>query len=115
MLVKFVSSETGELMMFADMAGTLLRAVGKETGRRGAFTREEMLPAAQLLRAAMARGEAGDGKANDDDEGARAAGCARSPRLAADRHAGADRQGRRAGQYRLGSGGRFLVPAALLR
>jgi hypothetical protein len=70
MLVKFVSSETGELMMFADMAGTLLRAAGKETGRRGAFTREEMLPAAQLLRAAIARGEAGDGKANDDDEGA---------------------------------------------
>jgi len=70
MLVKFVSSETGELMMFAEMAGTLLRAVGKETGRRGAFTREEMLPAAQMLRAAIARGEAGDGKADDDDEGA---------------------------------------------
>ncbi len=43
MLVKFVSSETGELMMFAEMASTLLRAVGKETGRRGTFTREEML------------------------------------------------------------------------
>jgi Domain of unknown function (DUF1840) len=57
MLVKFVSSETGELMMFAEMAGTLLRALGKETGRRGAFTRDEMLPAAQLLRAAVARGE----------------------------------------------------------
>jgi hypothetical protein len=70
MLVKFVSSETGELMMFAEMAGTLLRAAGKETGRRGAFTRDEMLPAAQLLRAAVARGEAGDSKANDDDEGA---------------------------------------------
>ena len=70
MLVKFVSSETGELMMFADMAGTLLRAAGKETGRRGTFTREEMLPAAQLLRAAVARGEAGDSKANDDDAGA---------------------------------------------
>ena len=70
MLVKFVSSETGELMMFAEMAGTLLHAVGKETGRRGTFTREEMLPAAQLLRAAVARGEAGDSKANDDDDGA---------------------------------------------
>ena len=31
MLVKFVSSETGELMMFAEMAGTLLRVVGQET------------------------------------------------------------------------------------
>ncbi len=70
MLVKFVSSETGDLMMFAEMAGTLLRAVGKEAGRRGAFTREEMLPAAQMLRAAIARGEAGDGKADDDDGGA---------------------------------------------
>jgi hypothetical protein len=56
MLVKFVSSETGELMMFADMASTLLRAVGKETGRRGTFTREEMLPAAKLLREAVALG-----------------------------------------------------------
>ena len=57
MLVKFVSSETGELMMFAEMAGTLLRAVGKETGRRGTFTRDEMLPAAKMLRAAVERGE----------------------------------------------------------
>lgn len=69
MLVKFLSSETGELMMFAEMAGTLLRAVGKETGRRGTFTRDEMLPAAKLLRDAVARGEASDNKAPDDDEG----------------------------------------------
>ena len=67
MLVKFISSETGELMMFADMAASLLRAVGKETGRRGTFTREEMLPAAKLLREAVARGEASTGKADDDD------------------------------------------------
>ena len=69
MLVRFVSSETGELMMFAAMAATLLRAVGKETGRRGTFTREEMLPAAKLLREAVARGEASGGKAADDDDG----------------------------------------------
>ena len=69
MLVKFVSSETGELMMFAEMASTLLRAVGKETGRRGTFTREEMLPAAKLLREAVARGEASTGKVDDDDDG----------------------------------------------
>ena len=54
MLVTFTSSETGELMMFADVARTLLQAVGKETSRRGTFTRDEMLPAAQLLRAAAA-------------------------------------------------------------
>jgi len=66
MLVKFVSSETGELMMFAEMAGTLLRAVGKETSRRGTFTRDEMQPAATVLREAVARGEASDNKAPDD-------------------------------------------------
>mgnify|MGYP001409884257 CR=1 FL=1 len=67
MLVKFISSETGELMMFADMAAQLLRAVGKESGRRGTFTREEMLPAAKLLREAVARGEASAEKTDDDD------------------------------------------------
>lgn len=79
MLVKFISSETGELMMFAEMAGTLLRAVGKETSRRGTFTREEMLPAATRLREAVARGEAVDNKAPDDDEGAEQ-GVALGPR-----------------------------------
>lgn len=69
MLVKFVSSETGELMMFAEMAGTLLRAVGKETGRRGTFTRDEMLPAAQMLRLAVERGETGANQPVDDDDG----------------------------------------------
>lgn len=68
MLVKFISSETGELMMFADMAAQLLRAVGKETLRRGTFTRDEMLPAAKLLREAVARGEASAGKTDDDDD-----------------------------------------------
>ena len=79
MLVKFISSETGELMMFAEMAGPLLRAIGKETSRRGTFTREEMLPAATLLRQAVARGEASDNKAPDDDEGAEE-GVALGPR-----------------------------------
>lgn len=60
MLVKFVSSETGELMMFAEFARQLLGAAGKETCRRGTFTRDEMLPAAQRLRAAVARGESSD-------------------------------------------------------
>ncbi|MGB9494114.1 MAG: DUF1840 family protein [Azonexus sp.] len=79
MLVKFISSETGELMMFAEMAGTLLRAVGKETSRRGTFTREEMLPAATLLREAVARGEASDNKAPDGD-GEAEEGVALGPR-----------------------------------
>ena len=68
MLVTFTSSETGELMMFADVAGALLRAVGKETTKTGTFTRDEMLPAAELLRAAVARGEAAGSPAAENDE-----------------------------------------------
>ncbi len=65
MLVTFVSSESGELMMFAEVAGTLLRAAGKEATRRGTFTRDEMQPAANRLRQAVARsgGEGSDGAA----------------------------------------------------
>ena len=70
MLVKFVSSETGELMMFAEMAGILLRAAGKETARRGTFTRAEMLPAAHLLRTAVARGEGSGEPEQEAEEGA---------------------------------------------
>jgi hypothetical protein len=68
MLVTFVSSETGELMMFADVARQLLHAVGKETTRRGSFVRDEMAGAAATLRAAVARGEAAAPKPADDDE-----------------------------------------------
>ena len=57
MLVKFLSSETGELIMFSEAAGPLLRAIDKECTARGTFTREQMLPAATLLRQAVARGE----------------------------------------------------------
>ena len=57
MLVKFLSSETGELIMFSEAAGPLLRAIDKECTARGTVTREQMLPAATLLRQAVARGE----------------------------------------------------------
>lgn len=73
MLVTFLSSETGELMMFAEVAGALLRAVGKETGKTGTFTRDEMMPAAELLRAAVARGEAAGSPADDADSAGEAA------------------------------------------
>ena len=66
MLVKFNSSETGELMMFAEVAHQLLTAVGKECTARGTFTVEEMLPAAQALKAAVQRGEAPP--ADDEEE-----------------------------------------------
>jgi ABC-type amino acid transport substrate-binding protein len=73
MLVTFTSSETGELMMFAEMAGVLLHAVGKETLRRGTFTREEMEPAARLLRAAVEQaGEPPPAAHDDGGEGSEA-------------------------------------------
>lgn len=53
MLVKFVSSETGEMIMFAEHACQLLSAIGKECTARGTFTVEEMLPAAAALRRAV--------------------------------------------------------------
>ncbi len=68
MLVTFVSSETGELLMYAEVAGPLLRAMGKETTRRGTFTPFEMLPAAEALRAAVARGEGGEVRPEAEEE-----------------------------------------------
>lgn len=58
MLVKFVSSQTGELLMFADVARQLLTALGKPCTARGAFTADEMPLAAARLRRAVERGEA---------------------------------------------------------
>jgi len=53
MLIRFYSSETGELLMFAEVAKSLLQMIGKETTARGAFTQAEMQPAADALRAAV--------------------------------------------------------------
>lgn len=57
MLVTFVSSETGEILMFSEVARVLLGAMGKECTAKGAFVQDEMLAAAQRLRAAVKRGE----------------------------------------------------------
>lgn len=68
MLVTFHSSETAEIIMYADVAKTLLQAMGKETTARGVFTPAEMPQAAERLKAAVARAEAaatGDG--GDED------------------------------------------------
>ncbi len=50
MLVRFVSSETGEIMMFAEVARPLLQAVGKACTAHGVFRHDEMLAAAVVLR-----------------------------------------------------------------
>ena len=55
MIVRFVSSETGEVLMFAETARVLLQAVGKETTARGTFTPAEMPGAALALREAIRR------------------------------------------------------------
>ena len=55
MLVKFHSSESGELMMFADTARVLLRLLGKEATARGVITKEELPVAIAQLQAAVAR------------------------------------------------------------
>lgn len=67
MLVHFVSSETGEVLMYADVAKVLLEAMGKECTARGAFMPEQMLPAAQALREAVKRSEA-QPQAEDEEE-----------------------------------------------
>lgn len=54
MLVRFDSTETGEVLMYAETARTLLEIVGKECSARGVFTREEMPAAVARLRAAVA-------------------------------------------------------------
>ena len=69
MLVTFVSSEAGEFMAFADVAGQILRACGKPTTARGAFTVDEMPAAAERLRQAIARGEAGAAPAEESEDG----------------------------------------------
>lgn len=70
MLVTFVSSESGELMMFSDVAGQLLRACGKPTTAEGAFTVEEMRAAAERLRGAIAAsasaGESDGGRSDEE-------------------------------------------------
>ncbi len=53
MLVRFLSSETGEILMFAEAARSLLQAIGKETTARGSFTQAEMAEAARRLSEAV--------------------------------------------------------------
>ncbi len=67
MLVKFISSETGELLMFADVARQLLGALGKRCLAQGSFTADEMAAAAQTLRRAVERGGAAAHSDSDED------------------------------------------------
>lgn len=70
MLVTFVSSETGEVLMYAATAKVLLDLIGKETTRRGTFTPAEMLPAAEILRQASREAQA-TAPSEDEEEALR--------------------------------------------
>lgn len=67
MLIKFISSETGELLMFAEVAKMLLQILGKETSAHGAFLPLEMQAAANTLRLAVQQDTA---QPEEDEEGA---------------------------------------------
>ena len=55
MLVKFHSSTSGEIMMFAESARTLLLLLGKDCTARGVFVLDELPGAIANLRGAMNR------------------------------------------------------------
>jgi len=67
MLIRFYSSETGELLMFADAAKVLLQMMGKETSARGTFVQPEMQAAADVLRQAV-QSEVSPPVADEDED-----------------------------------------------
>jgi hypothetical protein len=54
MLVKFTSSTSGQIMMFASVARQLLEAIGKDCSARGVITTEQLPEAIARLRRAAA-------------------------------------------------------------
>jgi len=68
MLVKFISTEAGEIVMYADLARALLQAVGKECTAHGVFTQAELADAIQKLQAAVARSSAPPAEEDEDEE-----------------------------------------------
>lgn len=68
MLVRFDSSETAEVLMYAETAKMLLEVLGKATTARGTFTQAEMLPAAAALREAAKQAARQGGESPEDDE-----------------------------------------------
>jgi hypothetical protein len=78
MLVKFTSSTSGQIMMFATIARQLLVVIGKDCSARGVITTEQLPEAIKRLRQAAAEqkatpadsgGDAGrTGTADDEHE-----------------------------------------------
>lgn len=69
MLVRFESSETGEVLMYADAAGQLLRLINKDTTALGSFLQPEMLAASLRLREAIKQLEEGNQPLAEEEEG----------------------------------------------
>ena len=77
MLVKFTSSTSGQIMMFAQVARQLLDLVGKDCSARGVITTEQLPEAIERLRAATAEhkthstthGEADNEDGSDEQDG----------------------------------------------
>lgn len=54
MLVKFTSSTSGQIMMFAQVARQMLEILGKDCNARGVITSEQLPDAIARLRGAVA-------------------------------------------------------------
>lgn len=68
MLVKFHSSTSGEILMFAETARQVVAVLGKEPLARGVITAEQLPEAIALIEAALARAKAAPAAAATDDE-----------------------------------------------
>ena len=58
MLVKFHSSTSGEIMMFAENARVTVELMGKEALARGVITKDQLPAAIERIAAALARAKA---------------------------------------------------------
>lgn len=86
MLVKFISSTSGQIMMFAPVARQLLEIVDKDCSARGVITTEQLPEAIHRLRLATAEtrshspgkavGTGDAGRAEDDEDEASRVGLA---------------------------------------
>jgi len=83
MLVKFTSSTSGQIMMFAAIARQLLEVIGKDCSARGVITTEQLPEAITRLRHAAAEqtakpaassGEARHAGTGDDEDESRPVG-----------------------------------------
>lgn len=69
MLVKFVSTESGELFMNSDLAALVLHTLGKSCSARGVITYEQIAPALAALHAlSQATPELKDNQDNKEAE-----------------------------------------------